>query len=685
MRFPRLRRVLAGGALLAAGALVHAAAPAADASTVPARVTVNTRAGLATVPGTGIGVNHAIWDTHLGAAPVADLLKDAGVQMIRYPGGSYADIYHWQNHTAPGGYVAPDTDFDTFMSGVRRTGAQPIVIANYGTGTPQEAAAWVEYANVTKGYGVKYWEIGNENYGNGHYGSQWEADDHADKSPAEYARNVVAYSQAMKAKDPTIKIGAVLTTPAGWPDAITAAGDSGSWNQTVLSIAGPSIDFGILHWYPGQSGMADMLTRPAQIDDMIHLVKRQIAQYAGAGSSRIGLAVTEVSSTVGTNTQPGALFAAEAYARLLENGVFTVDWWNVHNGIGTVSEVAGHTDYGDWGLLSSANCAGDVCQPALNTPFPPYHALDMLSVFARPGDQMVRATADEPLISAHAVRRANGEVALLLVNKDPDAPREVTIDYSGGFAPAAGAPMVHSFTNGAAGVSAAPAGTATSQVLPPYSLTTVVLRPATPVTGAPGAPGQPEVTAVTDTTATIAWTAATPGSRPIVKYEVHRQAGATSDQWGETPGTSFTVRNLLPGTRYTVNVLTRDAGGGLSWASAPLTFTTGTPAASSCSVRFTDNNDWGNGYIVGLDVTNNDTEPLSAWTLTYSWPTAWQQINGGWNAGWAQDGRKVTVTSLEGSTLAPGATTSAGTVASYSGPNVLPAVFKLNGRTCTTL
>lgn len=227
-------------------------APAAYADDVtPVAVTVNARAALATVPGTGIGSNHAIWDTNLGTDETADRLKDAGVKMLRYPGGSYSDIYHWATHTAPGGYVAPNTDFDTFMSGVRRTGAQAMVTANYGTGTAEEAAAWVRQANVTKGYGIKYWEIGNENYGNGHYGSAWEADDHADKSPAEYARNVVAYADAMKAVDPTIKIGAVLTTPANWPDAITADGDSGTWNKVVLSNAGSKIDFVIVHWYPG--------------------------------------------------------------------------------------------------------------------------------------------------------------------------------------------------------------------------------------------------------------------------------------------------------------------------------------------------------------------------------------------------------------------------------------------------
>jgi alpha-N-arabinofuranosidase len=62
----------------------------------------------------------------------------------------------------------------------------------------------VTYSNVTKGYGFKYWEIGNECYGT------WEDDNN---SPAhngvEYATRAAQYIQAMKAADPTIKIGVV--------------------------------------------------------------------------------------------------------------------------------------------------------------------------------------------------------------------------------------------------------------------------------------------------------------------------------------------------------------------------------------------------------------------------------------------------------------------------------------------
>ncbi|MCG5211830.1 cellulose binding domain-containing protein [Streptosporangium soli] len=658
-------------------------APTAHAEEVaPVAVTVNARAGLATVPETGIGTNHAIWDTHLGSDETADLLKDGGMKLLRYPGGSYSDIYHWADHTAPGGYVAPNTDFDTFMRGVRRTGAQAMVTANYGTGTAEEAAAWVRQANVVKRYGIKYWEIGNENYGNGHYGAVWEADDHADKSPAEYARHVVAYADAMKAVDPTIKIGAVLTTPANWPDGIVADGDDGTWNKVVMSIAGSKIDFVMLHWYPGA------LDKAVHVPDMIHLTREQLAKYAGPGSERIGIAMTEFNtgtSNGGTNTQPGALAAADAYATLLAGGVFSVDWWNVRNGIGTVSQVEGQTDYGDFGLLSSAACTSDgsVCEPPLNTPFAPYYALQMMSRFARPGDQFIRAATDQAKVTAHASRRPNGDLAVLLINTSSDASYPVTIDYSG-FSPASGAPTVLTHTNGATSITSSTAGSATSQTLPPLSLTTIVLRPSSPQTGRPATPGQPTAAAVTDKTATISWPAVTPGARPAVKYELHRQNGAVSEQLGETTGTSFTLNNLNPGTRYTLNVIARDGGGAPSWPSQPLTFTTGTPTSSSCTVRLTIQSDWASGYVGAIDITNNGA-PVNGWTLNFSWPRTWQNLGSGWNAGWTQNGSDVKVVNdPANSSLPTGASTTIGFVGNYNGPNVLPGVFTLNGTVCTT-
>ncbi|MEU4239794.1 cellulose binding domain-containing protein [Actinoplanes sp. NPDC026619] len=665
------RRAALGAALLAATALVAPPAQGAFAATTPVSVTVNARAGLATVPATALGVNDAIWDSQLGTNAVADLLGDAGVNMIRYPGGSYADIYHWETHTAPGGYVAPNTDFDTFIASAKRTGAEPMIIANYGTGSASEAAAWVRYANVTKGYAAKYWTIGNENYGNGRYGSAWEADDHTDLSPTQYANEVVAYADAMKAVDPTIKVGAVLTTPANWPDGIVAAGDSATWNQTVLAIAGPHIDFADVHWYPGGSTAAEAIGKTQYLDDTVYALRQQIDSFAGPNAAKIGISLTELNVGVGQNTQPGAIFLADAYSSLIANGVFTVQWWNVHNGIGTPSTVAGQQDYNDFGLLSSGTCTADnsVCEPALNTPFAPYHALKLLSSFLHPGDQMIRAATSDPLITAHAARRPNGDLSVLLINKDPSSAHDVALNYSG-YTPSSAAPTVLTYGNGD---TAAHAGSAST--LPAYSLTLLTLHPSAAAT-APQAPSQLAASAVTDRTATISWTG------NAAKFEIYRANGAVSEQLGETTGKSFTVRNLQPGTRYTVNVLARDAAGNQSWSSAPLTFTTGAPTTSSCSVKFADTNDWASGYVGQIDITNTGAAPLNGWTLAYTWPTSWQSVSSGWSATWTQTGADVRVTS-DATLAANGGATSVGFVGAYSGPNILPTAFTLNGTVCS--
>ena len=674
------RFAILSAALLGVAGFTAASLSAAAAEPAPVTVSVDTHAGQQRVPAIGLGVNDAIWDTTLGSDSTTGLLNDAGVQIRRYPGGSYADIYHWKDHTAPGGYVAPNTDFDTFMGSVRAGGAQASVIANYGTGTAQEAADWVRYANKTQGYGVKYWEIGNENYGNGHYGSAWEADEHADKSPTAYANGLVEYAAAMKAVDPSIKIGAVLTTPGNWPDAVVADGDSADWNQTVLSIAGSAIDYVILHWYPGGTDTADALSKPDQAQDIADLTRAQITRYAGTGAGRIQIALTELNAGSGINTQPGALFAADAYPALWAAGVFSVDWWNVHNGIDKVTTVAGQTDYNDFGLLSSGTCLTDglTCEPALNTPFAPYHALDLLNTFAETGDQLIQVTTDDQQVQAHAVRHRNGSLSVLLLNEDPQNARPVTLNYAG-FVPDPGRPALQTYLNGAAGITSSRTGTAQNQTLPAYSLTLLRLRPRQLQT-LPAAPGTPSVSALTDTSATVTWPAA---AGAPAGYDVYLQAGGTSRRAGSSSGTTVDLAGLHPGTQYTVTVVAKDGSGTESWSSAPTSFVTRTPANSTCAVHLTKTADWGNGYVGNLDITNTGSEPLTGWAVGFDLPRSWESFGSGWNATWSADGTHVSATNPDAA-LAPGATTSAGYVGNYAGPNVLPNLFTLNGTVCTT-
>ncbi|MFI7403836.1 cellulose-binding protein [Streptomyces sp. NPDC049541] len=468
----RLFRLVAAVSPAAAGS-VTAATPSAQAASAAVTASVSVDAGrtLASITATGAGMNVAVYDGNMNHPSVPGLLQDAGVGMVRYPGGSYADGYHWQTHTVEGGYVAPNTGFDTFMRTVRATGAQPIITADYGSGTPEEAAGWVRYANVTKGYGVRYWEIGNEVYGNGLYGATWETDHHAGETATTYATNLVRYATAMKAVDPTIKIGAVLTTPGSWPDGITGPGDTMDWNHTVLSIAGPKIDFVIVHHYPLGNSQADPLGKPqAEIPGMAATLRSLINQYAGSNAPDVGIAVTEANANAYKDTSPNELFAPDEYLTWLENGAFTLDWWDLHNGTdcGHMTTVEGATDYDDGGILAS----GASCEPPLNTP---YYGARMITKLGAPGDRLVRTTSSTALVSAHAVRRANGDVSVLLINKDPANSATVTLSYSG-FTPSSATPTVYSYLKNATSIGSVATGSATRQTVPAYSIVVIQLH-----------------------------------------------------------------------------------------------------------------------------------------------------------------------------------------------------------------
>ena len=681
-----IRALVAVGAFALSAAFVQpVVAAASNAPSVD--VTVNVNEGLGTIPATGYGLNSAVWDSQMNVPAVQNLLGQAGIGMLRYPGGSYGDIYHWQTNTATGGFVAPGTNFDQFMGTVKTIGAQPIIIANYGTGTPDEAAAWVQYANVTKGYGAKYWEIGNENYGNGYYGADWEADNHASKSPATYAGNVVAYASAMKAVDPTIKIGAVLTLPGNWPDSVVAGTDSGDWNRVVLQNAGSAIDFVIVHWYPNGQGAATALGEPSQLSGELSQLRQEIDKYGGPNAAHVGIAMTETNSGQFEDTQPDALFSADTYFTALEQGVFTVDWWDTHNGPTAASTAPdGATDFQDWGVLSSGTCVGTTCEPAVNTPFPTYFALSMLSKAGRPGDQMVRAGTSSPLVAAHAVRQANGNLAVMLVNKDPDNAYSVNLHYAG-YTPSSATPTVFTYGDEASAVSSSVAGTAGSQTLPPYSIETVVLQPSGNGASSLTAPAGPSVTNVTDTGATVNWAPAAGGA--VTRYEVYRQFGTNSELVAESTGTSANLMNLIPGTGYTVNVLATDQFGNLSAASDPVTFTTGTPANSTCAVTYQVSNGWGSGYVANVTVTNTGPSAINGWTLTFSFPSssAGESVSSGWNANWSSAASNVEATSLTwDANLAPagGNSVSIGFVGSNVGAYQSPAAISLNGTVCTT-
>lgn len=448
-----------------------------------------------TLPPTAFGMNTAVWDKNLLDPAVPGLLRQGGVTMLRFPGGSIADIYHWQDNSLTQGmqgYVSPNNTFDAFMKVTQQAKAQAFITVNYGTnkaGTdgedPAEAAAWVQYANRTKQYGIKYWEIGNEVFGNGTYGSQWEADRHADKSPTAYANNVLQFVRAMKAVDPSIKIG--ITLPA--PDLTEGTKKMADWDPTVLSIVGSQIDFIDVHWYPqwhdtsGNEGPDDqLLASTINVPTMLARFRSEIAQYSGANAKNIEILLGEVNTKVATKQRVSlvnALFLADVYMSWLGNGGTSVIWWELHEGLEIAdsrsANAYGSTNYGTMGILSDGDCKQGTCEPPPNTPFPPYYGLQMLTYLGRPGDQVVSANSKLALVSVYAVKQTNGNLAVLLINKDPSTTVTPTLALSG-YTPAATATTYFygMNSNAISSNSVKVAGTTLQTTLPPYSLTTIV-------------------------------------------------------------------------------------------------------------------------------------------------------------------------------------------------------------------
>jgi alpha-L-arabinofuranosidase len=166
--------------------------------------------------GIWVGPDSPIPNTRGIRNDVVAALKALKVPNVRWPGGCFADEYHWRNGIGPaekrpatlnpnwGGVIEPNT-FGTheFMDFAQQIGAEPFISINVGSGTPQEAADWLEYMTADKPtalareraanghpapYKIPFLGIGNENWGCGgamtpeHYMSQL-------KIYSRYARN----------------------------------------------------------------------------------------------------------------------------------------------------------------------------------------------------------------------------------------------------------------------------------------------------------------------------------------------------------------------------------------------------------------------------------------------------------------------------------------------------------------
>jgi hypothetical protein len=230
-----------------------------------------------------------------------------------------------------------------------------------------------------------------------------------------------------------------------------------------------------------------LLAAPGRIPAMTARLRAEIDQYSGRAPGQVPIMMTEansVSSNPGKQTVGvvNALFLADTYMGFLEQGVANVNWWATHNGIVTAGNngagLDGTVRYGDYGMLSSGACSGRVCEPPAETPFPPYYGLQMVGHMAVPGAGIIGTTSDNPAVAAHAVRLADGNLAVLLINRDPTNAYQVNLAYTH-FNPGS-TRTVLSYGRGTSspseqGQEGIPS--VLQRVVPPYSLTAMVVTP----------------------------------------------------------------------------------------------------------------------------------------------------------------------------------------------------------------
>ena len=183
---------------------------------------------------------------------VIEALSDMKVRHLRYPGGEKSDLYMFsippyeQSYPtvsrtiglddypgmfmSDGSYIFDPLDFDEFMQICDTLGAEPVIVVaadryllpiEKGKRPAQRselinhAAEWVRYANIKKKYGIRYWMIGNESWNNNNLNSTADI----------YAQDVIDFSKAMKAVDPSILIIPNGNNEAFFRTVITKAGD----------------------------------------------------------------------------------------------------------------------------------------------------------------------------------------------------------------------------------------------------------------------------------------------------------------------------------------------------------------------------------------------------------------------------------------------------------------------------
>ncbi len=382
---------------------------------------------------------------------IIDALKKLNIPNLRWPGGCFADTYHWKDGVGDKtkrptivnrwwGNVTEDNSFGThdFLNMCDLLGAEPYLSANVGSGTVQEVADWVQYVNFEgvspmsdwrakngreKAWGVKFWGIGNEAWGCG------------GNMTAEFYANIYRqYATFMTGWSNTERIFRIASG---------ANSDDYHWTKTLMSniplhmLEGLALHhYSVIDW--NHKGPATGFSEEQYFKTMQQALRMDelIAKHCEImdekdPDKKIALVVDEWGGwyDVEPGTNPGFLYQQNTMRDAVLAGI-------------TLNIFHKHAD-----RVRMANLAQtvNVLQAVILTDkekmilTPTYHVLEMYKVHQESIMIPVEMTSTDYVqgseklksISASASRSANGRVYISLVNINPREAQNVVINAKG--------------------------------------------------------------------------------------------------------------------------------------------------------------------------------------------------------------------------------------------------------------
>ena len=393
-----------------------------------------------------VGENSEIPNIKGFRSDVVAALKDLSVPLVRWPGGCFADTYHWRDGIGPKserpsiinvhwGGVTENNSFGTheFLDFCELIGADAYVNLNVGSGTVREAAEWVEYVTSSnespmtnlrkkngreKPWNVKYWAVGNETWGCG-----------GNMRPEYYADQYRQYASFMRA-------------PGIYKIASGANVEDYKWTEVMMREATRMMNGLSLHYYTvpynwQKKGSATdfneevwftTLQKTLKMDTLVTKHSAIMDKYDPR--KRVGLLVDEWGSwyDVEPGTNPGFLFQQNSLRDALVAGI-NLNIFNNHADRVRMSNIAQMIN-----VIQSVILTKD--KEMVLTPT--YYVFKLYKVHQEALMLPVEIKCNQYTLGTQSLDAVNcsasvkdGVVSITLCNLDPNKSQEVSFDLSG--------------------------------------------------------------------------------------------------------------------------------------------------------------------------------------------------------------------------------------------------------------